>query len=370
MDTGVELSEKARGSPYRDDFVDEHGGDEDAPQIANHPVVRRQNNCFLLALVACVLAFAVYVVSDVYSTSDPLRHEYGEDSSMGGQKGVDIGSLDVGGAAGSMHHTKGKGKDYMKKQKEIELWQNTTVTLRDGTKYRILEKLAHDRRAFTEGLTYVNGRLFESVGLYQQSQLRELDPETGEVVDAWPMDQKYFAEGLTYVDGKLIQLTYKRNTGFIYNFTNLSATPSTFSFQTITREGWGMTYDKKKHEIIVSDGSEYLFFWDPDTMTEKRRIAVKRQFDKIANNINELEFWRGRVLANVWYEDSIIVINPETGIVEKEYGEFVAEFVCFCTSGAGASSRTSDPLVHHVCFSKTFATSTQKKREAAQEQMY
>lgn len=333
MDAGVELPEKVRrgADRRREEFSDEP---VDHFQIANHPVVRRQNSCFLLALVACVLAFAVYVVSDVYLADDPLHDEYGQDGSIGGKGGIDVGTLDVGTAAGSMQHTKGRPKDYtMNQRKKIELWQNTTITLQDGIKYKVMGRLVHDNHAFTEGLTFVNGRLFESVGLYQQSQVRELDTETGEIIDAWVMDHKYFAEGLTYVDGKLIQLTYKRNTGFIYNFSDMSAAPKTFSFQTITHEGWGMTYDKKRHEIIVSDGSSSLFFWDPDTLQEKRRMEVTRQFGKSARKINELEFWRDRILANVWYEDSIIVIHPETGIVEKEYGKLVTlGAILFCST--------------------------------------
>jgi glutamine cyclotransferase len=142
----------------------------------------------------------------------------------------------------------------------------------------------------------IEGRLFESVGLYQQSQLRELDPETGEIIDAWMMDSRYFGEGLTYVDGKLIQLTYKRKplTGFIYNFTDMSAQPSTFNFQTSTGQGWGMTYDSKRKEIVVSDGSDFLLMWDPETMQEKRRVKVTRQLGKSARQINELEYWRDR----------------------------------------------------------------------------
>ena len=261
--------------------------------ISNHPVVRRQNNCFLFALVLCVIGFAVYVISDVYFSDNPLRQQE-QPQGGGAAQGGHIGQKDINNAAGNMQHTKGKSKDYLRKKKEIELWHNSTVTIQDGVRYKILDQLVHDKEAFTEGLTFVNGRLFESVGLYHRSNLRELDPETGEVIDAWSMDAKYFAEGLTYVDGKLIQLTYRKNTGFVYDFDNLSAPPETFQFQTITREGWGMTYDAKNEELIVSDGSEYLLFWDPETYKEKRRLKVTRQFNKNARQINELEFWRDR----------------------------------------------------------------------------
>ena len=326
MDTGVELSDtKSRYSndplfrevvPASEElFGDDDNGNNNNQQgfvdefnrsrnnknnvfhdhIANHPVVRRQNNWFLFALVLCVFAFAVYVISNVYLSNDAVRDEYG--STGGGplgQNGGGIGMKQIENAAGSMQHTKGKAKDYLRKKKEIEAWQNTTVTLKDGKKYKVLEQLVHDRSYFTEGLTYVNGRLFESVGLYRQSQVVELDPETGDTIDAWPMDPKYFAEGLTYVDGKLIQLTYKKKKGFVYNLQDMSQPPSTFEFETVTAEGWGMTYDNIQKEIVVSDGSAYLFFWDPTTFQELRRVKVQRQFGKDSRQINELEFWRGR----------------------------------------------------------------------------
>ena len=177
--------------------------------IANHPVVRRQNTCFLAALVICVLTFAVYVVSDVYMGQDDALLRGDDGSTAAG------GTKHISDAAGSMQHTKGKGKDYLHKEKEIAAWHNKTVTVADGVQYKVLQRLVHDRTAFTEGLTFVNGRLFESVGLYRQSNVRELNPKTGEVINAWPMEQQYFAEGLTCVDGKLLQLTYKKKTGFM-----------------------------------------------------------------------------------------------------------------------------------------------------------
>jgi glutaminyl-peptide cyclotransferase len=198
-------------------------------------------------------------------------------------------------------------------------WLDATVTLRDGKMYEVVEQLAHGKGSFTEGLAYANGKLYESVGLNRRSAILELDPRTGETIDRIDMEKKYFGEGLTYVDGKLIQLTYKHKTGFIYDTADLKIPARNFSYSTTTGEGWGMTYDNDRDEIIVSDGSDNLLFWDPYTFVEKRKVPVLRMSGKPAVQINELEYWRGRVIANVWYEDSLLVIHPETGIVEKEY---------------------------------------------------
>lgn len=134
------------------------------------------------------------------------------------------------------------------------------------------------------------------------------------------MENKYFAEGMTYYKDTLVQITWKQQKGFIYNMTTLE-TIDEYSFTSTRNEGWGITWDRCKDELIVTDGSEFLHFWDPTTMAEKRKIPVTRQDGKEALEMNEIEFWRGRLLANVWYEDVLLVINPETGIVEKEYGE-------------------------------------------------
>jgi glutamine cyclotransferase len=205
-------------------------------------------------------------------------------------------------------------------------WLASNVSLRDGIKYEVVRQLDHDKESFTEGLCYADGKLYESVGLWKQSALLVLDPQTGSTLERYPMESKYFAEGLTYVNGKLIQLTYKFREGFIYDTNNLAAKPTKFKFNCTTNEGWGLTYDPHKHELIESDGSEFLHFWDPETMVQKRKVSVTRLDGTVANNINELEYWRGRVLANIWYTDILLVINPETGIVEKEYGKCSVQF--------------------------------------------
>lgn len=136
------------------------------------------------------------------------------------------------------------------------------------------------------------------------------------------MESALFGEGMTWIPGnKLVQITWKSQRGFIYDAESLDLIKE-FKFSSTRKEGWGITWDACKNELIETDGSEFLHFWDPETMREKRKIAVNRLNGKPAKEMNEIEFWRGRVLANIWYEDVLLVINPETGIVEKEYGEF------------------------------------------------
>jgi len=166
------------------------------------------------------------------------------------------------------------------------------------------------------------GKLYESVGLNKQSAILVLDENTGETLETYPMASKYFGEGLTYYKGLLIQLTYKARKGFMYDVNHLDSPPREFDFDTTTKEGWGFTYDEKRDELIVSDGSAFLHFWDPTTFQQKRKHQIMRLDGTPAIRINELEYWRDRVVANVWFEHVLLIINPVSGLVEKEYGMF------------------------------------------------
>lgn len=140
----------------------------------------------------------------------------------------------------------------------VQDWLESNVTLKDGAMYQIVQQMNHDRSSFTEGLTYCDSQLYESVGMQRSSALLVLDPRTGETMKRYPMDNQYFGEGLTCVGDRLIQLTYQRKKGFVYDRNDLSKMPSEFNFDTTTGEGWGLTYDTDRHELIVSDGSKYL----------------------------------------------------------------------------------------------------------------
>jgi len=171
--------------------------------------------------------------------------------------------------------------------------------------------------------------LWESTGLEGRSTLRQINKNTGEVLAIYQIADEYFGEGFTVAGGYGYQLTYKAKTGFKYDMSDLDKPVHKFNFDSTTGEGWGLTYDPQKNELIMSDGSEYLHFWDPNTLVEKRKVKVVRQNGQKSDQINELEFWNGRILANVWYQDCIIVIHPETGKVEKEYGKSMSGLESF-----------------------------------------
>jgi glutamine cyclotransferase len=174
--------------------------------------------------------------------------------------------------------------------------------------FRIVHSYPHDRRAFTQGLVYFNGRLYESTGLYGSSSIRLVKLETGEVLRIHNLPERYFGEGIALFDDKIIQLTWKSNLGFVYNRESFDQIRE-FGY---TTEGWGITHDGQK--LIMSDGSSTLFFRDPETLRETGRLAV-RDRGKPVSNLNELEYIRGKIYANVWQTDRIAQIDPEDGRV-------------------------------------------------------
>jgi glutamine cyclotransferase len=212
-----------------------------------------------------------------------------------------------------------------------------------GDAYDVLATYPHDPGAFTQGLTYFGGRLYEGTGDYGDSELRELEmiPKDGDVTGSirrsTKLDGKYFGEGIAHYhdangNERIIQITWKEQTGFIYDAKTFEVLKE-FRYESKTNEGWGITYDASKHEFIVSDGSDYIFFWDRDTLQEKRRVQVTLR--QLLNNgdddeepeiskrpvqhINELEMVNGLVFANIWYQNVLVAIDPVDGQVVKVY---------------------------------------------------
>ncbi len=174
--------------------------------------------------------------------------------------------------------------------------------------YRVVNSYPHDIRAFTQGLLYHEGYLYESTGQYGRSTLRKVELETGEVLQSLNLDRNLFGEGLCVHDGKLYQLTWKARVGFIYDIETFQVL-SRIHYQT---EGWGLTSDGSN--LLKSDGSHYIYLLDPQYFSETGRIEVFDNKGRV-ENLNELEFIDGVIYANIFGTDSIVKIEQETGRV-------------------------------------------------------
>ena len=174
--------------------------------------------------------------------------------------------------------------------------------------YRIVNTYPHDPQAYTQGLVYRDGFLFESTGRRGSSFLRKVRLEDGEIVQQVPVDFQYFAEGLAVWNDRLIQLTWESNIGFVYDLTSFNL-ESTFRY---SGEGWGLTDDGTR--LIMSDGRDTLRFLDPITFEVQAQLQVTDGTVSV-RDLNELEYVRGEIYANVWHTDRIARISPESGRV-------------------------------------------------------
>jgi glutamine cyclotransferase len=174
--------------------------------------------------------------------------------------------------------------------------------------YDVVHSYPHDPNAFTQGLIYRDGVLFESTGPTGASTVRKVRLETGEVLQRYALDKRYFAEGLTDWGRRLIQLTYTTNIGFVYDLSSF-ARQRTFTY---TGQGWGLAHDKRR--LIMSDGTSSIRFLDPETLRETGRMVVK-DGNRPIDNLNELEIVKDDLYANVWLTDRIAIIAPESGNV-------------------------------------------------------
>lgn len=173
--------------------------------------------------------------------------------------------------------------------------------------FEVVRAYPHDPGAFTQGLVFSNGVLFESTGRYP-STVRKVRLEDGEVLAQRLLDRAYFGEGLTHLGDRLLTLTWQNQKGFVWDASDLSP-EGEFTYP---GEGWGLTHDGTR--LILSDGSPNLRFLDPQTMVETGRIAVTLN-GRPVRNLNELEWIEGEVFANIWQTDYIIRIDPATGRV-------------------------------------------------------
>jgi glutamine cyclotransferase len=173
---------------------------------------------------------------------------------------------------------------------------------------QVVHTYPHDRQAFTEGLFYLNGYFYESTGLNGHSQIRKVELATGRVLQSRDLSPTYFGEGIVAWRGRLVQLTWVNHVGFIYDLASFRPLGQ-FSYP---GEGWALT--RSTHEIIMSDGTPQLRFLDPATLREKRRLTVTADGVPV-KNLNELEWVKGEILANIWLTNRIARIDPATGHV-------------------------------------------------------
>jgi glutamine cyclotransferase len=174
--------------------------------------------------------------------------------------------------------------------------------------YQIVRSHPHDPASFTQGLTIADGQLYEGTGLHGESSLRRVDLQTGAALQRIALDSKYFGEGIAVVGDRIVQLTYQTGVGFVYDRKTFARLKE-FTYK---GEGWGLTYDGQR--LIMSDGTDTLRFWHPETLEEVGRLRV-RDGDVAIERINELEFVDGAIYANIWQEERIARIDPTTGVV-------------------------------------------------------
>jgi len=213
---------------------------------------------------------------------------------------------------------------------------------------RHLATFSHDKGAFTQGLLWDDGFLYESTGQYGESSLRRVEPQMGKITARVDLPPPFFAEGLALVDDSLFQLTWRENVCFVYD-------KKTFQLKgrfPYPGEGWGLTYDGR--QLIMSDGSNVLRFFDPKTFRQQRRVEVmdgiqKRRPEPV-RNLNELEWVRGEIWANVWMTTRIARINPKNGNVIGwiEMAPYIPQEHKDDTQNRVLNGIAFDPAANHV----------------------
>jgi glutamine cyclotransferase len=174
--------------------------------------------------------------------------------------------------------------------------------------YKVIQAHPHDPRAFTQGLAYHDGHVYEGTGIYGESAILRHELKTGKLVKRLRLNRKYFGEGIALVGDKVIQLTWKSGTGFVYDRQTFRPLQQ-FNYD---GQGWGVAFDGKR--LILSDGTANLRFLDPNTYAQTDRLVVQDRGRRV-RGINELEFVEGKLYANVYGTEYIAIIDPQTGHV-------------------------------------------------------
>ena len=177
--------------------------------------------------------------------------------------------------------------------------------------YKIINTYPHDKGAYTQGLEFLNGFLYEGTGKKGSSSIRKVELKSGKVLQQKDIDEQYFGEGITIFNNKLYQLTWQSGIGFVYDL-NTFEQEKTFNY-TKSREGWGLSHNGEK--LIKTDGTEFIWFLNPETLAEEDYIEVYTNERKV-EKLNELEFVNGLIYVNIWQQNTILMVNPATGKVE------------------------------------------------------
>ena len=177
--------------------------------------------------------------------------------------------------------------------------------------YEVINEYPHDKEAFTQGFEYYNGFLYESTGQKGESSLRKVELKTGKVLQKIEIDKQYFGEGMTIFSDKIYMLTWQRKKGFVFNLDTFEQIKE-FNYNK-SKEGWGLSHNENK--LLKTDGSERVWFLNPETFTEDSFIEAYTDKRKVGS-LNEIEYINGKIYANKWQQNSILIINSTTGAVE------------------------------------------------------
>jgi glutamine cyclotransferase len=175
--------------------------------------------------------------------------------------------------------------------------------------FKILNSWPHDRGAYTQGLVWEDGFLYEGTGQWNESSLRKTDIRSGEAVHIMNLPDDVFGEGITILNDRIFQLTYKSQVGFVYDKESFRRIQKVYYEN---KEGWGLTHNGEN--LIMSDGSHRIYYMDPEYFSEIRQIEVYDDKGPV-NRLNELEYIEGKIFANIYGEEEIVVIDPESGKV-------------------------------------------------------
>lgn len=177
--------------------------------------------------------------------------------------------------------------------------------------YEIINEFPHSENAFTQGLEFYNDTLYEGTGKRGKSSLRKVDFRTGSILKQIDLDGSFFGEGITVLNDKVYQLTWQGGTGFVYNLADFKQL-NRFNYNK-SKEGWGLCNDGEK--LFKSDGTEKIWFLNPDTLVEEGYIEIVTD-KSIFNRANELEYVEGKIYANVWQKESMMIIDAHSGAIE------------------------------------------------------